>query len=43
MRKITAQSIVISLLLFLVGLETTFGGEKNYRFLDKETLSYRLV
>ena len=37
MRKIMAQSIVISLLLFSVGLETTFGGEKNYRLLDKET------
>jgi len=37
MRKIIAQSIVISLLLFSVGLETTFGGEKNYRLLDKET------
>ena len=37
MRKIITQSIVISLLLFSVGLETTFGGEKNYRLLDKET------
>jgi dipeptidyl aminopeptidase/acylaminoacyl peptidase len=37
MRKIIAQSIVISLLLFSVGLETTFGAEKNYKLLDKET------
>ncbi len=37
MKKITAQSIVISLLLFSVGLGTTFGAEKNYRLLDKET------
>jgi dipeptidyl aminopeptidase/acylaminoacyl peptidase len=38
MRKIIAQSIVISLLLFSVGLGTTFGAEKNYKLLDKETL-----
>ena len=37
MRKITAQSIVISLLFFSVGLGTTFGGEKNFRLLDKKT------
>jgi dipeptidyl aminopeptidase/acylaminoacyl peptidase len=37
MRKIIAQSIVISLLLFSAGLGTTFGIEKNYRLLDKET------
>ncbi|NIN92686.1 S9 family peptidase, partial [bacterium] len=37
MRKIAAQSIVISLLLFSVGLETAFGGEKAFKLLDKET------
>ncbi len=37
MRKIIAQSIVISLLLFSAGLGTTFGAEKNYKLLDKET------
>jgi len=37
MRKFIAQSIVISLLLFSVGLETTFGAEKNYKLLDKDT------
>jgi tricorn protease-like protein len=37
MRKITAQSIVIGLLLFYVGLGTTFGEEKIFRLLDKKT------
>lgn len=37
MRKIIAQSIVISLVLFSVGLETAYGTEKNYKLLDKET------
>ena len=37
MKKIIVESIVISLLLFSVGLETTFGGEKNFKLLDKET------
>jgi len=37
MRKIIAQSIVISLMLFSVGLETAYGTEKNYKLLDKET------
>jgi dipeptidyl aminopeptidase/acylaminoacyl peptidase len=37
MKKIIAQSIVISMLLFSVGLEKTFGAEKNYKLLDKET------
>jgi dipeptidyl aminopeptidase/acylaminoacyl peptidase len=37
MRKIIAQSIVISLLLFSVGLETAYGTKKNYKLLDKET------
>lgn len=37
MRKITAQSIVISLLLFSVSLGTTFGGEKTFGLLDKKT------
>ena len=37
MKKIIAKSIVISLLLFSVSLETTFGAEKNFKLLDKET------
>ncbi len=37
MGKITARSIVISLLFFSVGLGTTFSGEKNFRLLDKRT------
>jgi dipeptidyl aminopeptidase/acylaminoacyl peptidase len=37
MRKIIAQTIVISMLLFSVGLEKTFSAEKNYKLLDKET------
>jgi dipeptidyl aminopeptidase/acylaminoacyl peptidase len=37
MRKIIAQSMVISLVFFSVGLETAISAEKNYKLLDKET------
>jgi len=37
MRKIMAQSTVISLLIFCICLGTTLSGEKNYKLLDKET------
>jgi len=37
MRRTTAHFIAISLLLLIVGIGETFGEEKNYRLLDKET------
>ena len=37
MKKIIAKLAAMSLLLLIVGLGTTFGGEINYKLLDKET------
>ncbi|MCK4495977.1 MAG: S9 family peptidase, partial [Candidatus Aminicenantes bacterium] len=37
MRKIIAQLIVINLLLFGISFGMTFGEQKNYKLLDKET------
>ena len=37
MKKIITELTAMILLLLIVGLGTTFGGEKNYKLLDKET------